>query len=75
MCGQASRAPQSGYSRSEALTNAGQQVILFKALLSCKQRNDCPSPGCMKAATRMKIDLTFFDQASYTDLRKMIAEK
>jgi hypothetical protein len=39
-----------GYMRSKNLVEAGQHVILLKALLDCKQRNEPPSAGCLRAA-------------------------
>ena len=65
-----------GYARSKLLTEAGQVVILYKALLSCKETNDPqPSAGCIRAAERMKVELGFYENITYNQLRSLVATK
>ena len=64
-----------GYVRSKLLTEAGQTVILYKALLSCKKKNHPPSTGCLRSAKRMGVDLDFYETSSYNELRRIVAEK
>jgi hypothetical protein len=43
-----------GYMRSKNLVEAGQHLILLKALQDCKQRNEPLSAGCLQAAKGLK---------------------
>jgi hypothetical protein len=63
-----------GYMRSKNLVEAGQHVILLKALLDCKQRNEPPSAGCLRAAKRLEMDIGFYTEASYNDVRRRVYE-
>ena len=64
-----------GYTRSEELTTAGQLLILYKCLLSCKRRRQPLPPGCTKSAKRLDHDITFYDDVSIRTLRKMVRSK
>ena len=64
-----------GYSRSEELTTAGQLLILYKCLLSCKRRRQPLPPGCLKSAERLDEDLSFYDSISIRKLRKAVHAK
>jgi hypothetical protein len=61
-----------GYMRSKNLVEHGQKVILLKALLDCKRRESSPSTGCIRSSKRLGIDISFYDAASYTDLRRRV---
>ena len=53
-----------GYARSPALVRAGQILVLYKALLDCKARQDGLSDGCVQSVNRLAADLKFFDNIS-----------
>ena len=50
-----------GYMRSPDLVHAGQLLMLYKSLLSCKLRRQSLPASCIKSAERLKVDVSLFD--------------
>ena len=61
-----------GYMRSEDLTTAGQTLLLYKCLLSCKLRRQPPTHGCHRSAQRLAIDISDSDSLTFKQLRQRV---
>ena len=64
-----------GYMRSPDLTHAGQMLMLFKCLHSCKLRKQPATPGCIKSAERLGVDTTEALSKTIKQLRKEVTQR
>ena len=64
-----------GYMRSPDLVQAGQLLMLYKCLLSCKLRRQPLPESCINSAKRLEADITGFEAQSLKQLRKEVYKR
>jgi hypothetical protein len=64
-----------GYTRSPDLVRAGQLLMLYKCLLSCKLRRQPLPESCIKSAIRLEVDVSKYDTTTAKDFRKAVYKR
>eukprot|EP00956_Cyclotella_meneghiniana_P033708 scaffold98469_cov63-Cyclotella_meneghiniana.AAC.5 len=64
-----------GYMRSPDLVQAGQLLMLYKCLLSCKLRRQPLPESCINSATRIGVDVSSYDSQTCKQLRQEVYKK
>jgi hypothetical protein len=64
-----------GYMRSPDLVRAGQLLMLYKCLLSCKLCRQPLPESCINSAKRLEADILAFKTQSFKQLRREVYKR